>query len=107
MPWMCVRPACCASAAIVVADAAARRSALRQQVEFYLSAGNLAKDQYLCQQMDAEGWVPLQLLANFNRVRSLCSDAREVREAWRGSPAVEVSRDGRFVRARAAQAGST
>ena len=38
---------------------------------FYFSADNLAKDVFLRQNMDGDGFVPLSLLASFPRIRRL------------------------------------
>ena len=42
--------------------------------EYYFSLENLQADIFLRQQMTKEGYVPLTLIANFNRVHSLCDD---------------------------------
>lgn len=44
---------------------------LVNQIEYYFSDANLVKDDFLRLQMDEEGWVPMQLIANFPRVKSL------------------------------------
>lgn len=44
---------------------------LVNQIEYYFSDANLVKDDFLRTQMDEEGWVPIQLIANFPRVKSL------------------------------------
>jgi la-related protein 1 len=43
-------------------------AAVRQQIEYYFSVENLCKDMFLRQRMDAEGWIPLPVIAGFNRV---------------------------------------
>ena len=52
--------------------------AIRRQVEYYLSDDNLATDMWLRSQMGSEGWIDLELLATFNRVRSLTTDLGEI-----------------------------
>lgn len=42
--------------------------------EYYFSPENLQADIFLRQQMTKDGYVPLVLIANFNRVQSLCPD---------------------------------
>jgi len=42
--------------------------------EYYFSTENLEADMFLRQQMSKDGYVPLSLIANFNRVKSLCDD---------------------------------
>lgn len=44
------------------------------QCNYYFSVENLVKDEFLRNHMDHEGWVPLQLLATFHRLRSLSSN---------------------------------
>jgi la-related protein 1 len=42
--------------------------------EYYFSTENLEADIFLRQQMSKDGYVPLSLIANFNRVQTLCDD---------------------------------
>ena len=44
-------------------------------------------------QMDSEGFVPLSLVANFNRVRYLTTDLELIKEALRSSNEIELSGD--------------
>jgi len=44
-------------------------------VEYYFSVQNLARDTHLRRQMDSEGWVSIQTIASFNRVRALTGGA--------------------------------
>ena len=61
------------------------------QVHYYFSAENLCRDEFLRGHMDPrEGWVPIQLIASFNRLRSLTKDVNLVVEALRLSPELEV-----------------
>ena len=54
------------------------------QVHYYFSAENLCRDEFLRSQMDRhEGWLGIQLLATFNRLRSLTSDVHVIAEARR------------------------
>jgi hypothetical protein len=48
-----------------------QRDQVQQQVEYYFSAENLAKDLYLRQQMEKEGWVSIHVIAGFNRLRKM------------------------------------
>ena len=45
------------------------RQALQAQIEYYFSVENLCRDIYLRAHMDAEGWIPVDFIASFNRVR--------------------------------------
>ena len=47
---------------------------VRRQIEFYLSPANLSRDTFLLSQMECEGWVHVELLATFPRVRLLTLD---------------------------------
>ncbi|CAA7268517.1 unnamed protein product [Cyclocybe aegerita] len=60
------------------------------QLEYYLSPQNMAQDFFLRQQMDAMGWIPIQLFASFNRVRQLTTDAQLVRDVLTLSSMVQV-----------------
>jgi len=42
--------------------------------EYYFSHENLGADIFLRQQMSKDGYVPLSLIASFNRVQTLCDD---------------------------------
>lgn len=42
--------------------------------EYYFSVENLCNDMFLRQQMNADGYLPLSFIANFNRVRTLTND---------------------------------
>lgn len=44
---------------------------LVSQIEYYFSDANLVKDDFLRLKMDEEGWVPIKLIANFPRVKTL------------------------------------
>jgi len=63
------------------------------QLEYYLSPQNMAQDYYLRQQMNPEGWIPVSLLASFNRVQQFTTDIEMVQEVLTYSLVVEVSGD--------------
>ncbi|KAK9451838.1 uncharacterized protein V1518DRAFT_424801 [Limtongia smithiae] len=67
------------------------RSMVTSQVEYYFSVDNLCKDIYLRQNMNSEGYVPLSLLAGFNRIKSLINgDLGLLAEACAQATNVEV-----------------
>ncbi|CAF4111040.1 unnamed protein product [Rotaria socialis] len=72
---------------------------LRRQVEYYFSPENLQVDIFLRQQMTKDGYVPLSLIASFNRVRSLCDDVHLIADAVQDSFVVELN-DKYMVRCR-------
>jgi la-related protein 1 len=50
--------------------------------------------------MDDEGWIPLAVLANFNRVRNLIGtvDAKFILDTMRSSQVVEIREDDKIRR---------
>ena len=48
--------------------------AVRAQIEWYFSVDNLARDVFLRSRMDAEGFVPLEVLLSFRRVERMLED---------------------------------
>ncbi|KAK1757613.1 La-related protein 1A [Echria macrotheca] len=54
---------------------------IRQQVEYYFSVDNLCKDMHLRKQMDSQGFVPLQTIAGFKRMREVAKDPSSIRAA--------------------------
>jgi hypothetical protein len=50
------------------------------QVSYYLSDNNLLQDAFLRNRMDSEGWVPIELLASFNRMKAITTDLRLIYE---------------------------
>lgn len=63
---------------------------LKKQMEYYFSEDNLVKDRFLRAHMDAQGFVPLDVIAGFRRVttiagsqpqdflRQVCADSQEI-----------------------------
>ena len=66
-------------------------TAVRRQVEYYFSDGNLANDEWLVSQMDVDGFIDLQLLATFNRVRALTTSMEELYHALSLSHQLELA----------------
>lgn len=61
------------------------------QVEYYLSVENLCKDIFLRRQMNSKGLVSLNLMASFNRVKSLTNgDKSMLYEACKWAPSCEI-----------------
>lgn len=77
--------------------------ALKNQVEYYFSDENLYKDEYLKRQMDAQGFVAFEIIANFKRMLGMTGgDINFMRAAALAEPSVEyVIGDGReYIRRR-------
>lgn len=72
-----------------------------RQIEFYFGDKNLPRDKFLRQKADEdEGWVTLDCLATFNRLKSLSTDTDVIAKALKKSDSglVEVSEDNKKVR---------
>ncbi|CAH3159785.1 unnamed protein product [Porites lobata] len=72
-----------------------------KQIEFYFGDKNLPRDKFLRQKVDEdEGWVTLECLTTFNRLKALSTDIDAIAKALRKSEAglVEVSEDNKKVR---------
>ncbi|CAI8600138.1 unnamed protein product [Vicia faba] len=68
--------------------------AIVKQIDYYFSDVNLAKkDDYLQLNMDEQGWVPISVIANFPRVKSLTSNVELILDSLRTSSIVEVHGD--------------
>lgn len=72
--------------------------AVQQQIDYYFSVPNLVKDVFLRAKMNEEGWIPLHVIASFNRVRMLTPDLAMIMEALSSSTTVELSPDNLYIR---------
>lgn len=70
--------------------------AIKKQVEFYFSDSNFRKDVFLknAAQADPCGYVPIETLLTFNRLKALTTDPAVVADCLKHSDAVDVSEDG-------------
>lgn len=50
------------------------RNKIVQQVEYYFSDENLCKDYFLRSLMDSKGWVPISNVAEFNKLKRMCTN---------------------------------
>ncbi|ONK55849.1 uncharacterized protein A4U43_C10F1600 [Asparagus officinalis] len=74
------------------------RAQLLHQIEYYFSDQNLSKDEFLRRHMDDQGWVPISVIARFNRVALLTNQLMQltnniqqfILETMRLSTVVEV-----------------
>ncbi|GFT82186.1 la-related protein Larp4B [Nephila pilipes] len=76
----------------------ALKGLLQRQLEYYFSRENLCNDEYLQSQMDADNYVAISTVANFNLVRRLTDDLNLVVEVLRESAVVQVDEAGEKVR---------
>ncbi|KAK4338571.1 hypothetical protein RND71_043058 [Anisodus tanguticus] len=66
---------------------------LVKQIEYYFSDANLVKDDFLRSKMDEDGWVPIELIASFPRVRQLTNNIKFILDCLRASTLVEAQDD--------------
>ncbi|KAL4216975.1 hypothetical protein ACF0H5_023432 [Mactra antiquata] len=72
-----------------------------RQMEHYFGDYNLPKDRFLLEQIKLDdGWVPLETMLKFNRLKQICDSQEKIAEYLRKSTAglLEVSEDGTKVR---------
>ncbi|KAL2872120.1 La domain family [Aspergillus lucknowensis] len=71
-------------------------SMITMQLEYYFSVDNLCKDIYLRKHMDSQGFVGLNVIANFKRIKSLTEDFDMIRHVARQLKVAEhfVGEDG-------------
>ncbi|RLN33529.1 uncharacterized protein C2845_PM03G04820 [Panicum miliaceum] len=65
---------------------------IRNQIEFYFSTNNLCHDTFLRRHMNDQGWVPIDLILGFNRMRAFTGfvDTNYILDAIRDSELLEV-----------------
>jgi len=78
----------------------ALKEAIRKQVEYYFSVDNLCKDVYLRSKMDKEGYVAVDLIAAFNKVKYLVKDRSVLLDALTTSTILEFDADKQHLRKR-------
>ncbi|KAK9677939.1 hypothetical protein RND81_11G177000 [Saponaria officinalis] len=69
------------------------RADIVNQIEYYFCDENLETDGHLISLMDDQGWVPVSVIADFNRVRSMSTDIPFILDAIQSSVAVEEQGD--------------
>ncbi|GLU02469.1 hypothetical protein SLE2022_197180 [Rubroshorea leprosula] len=69
------------------------RASIVKQIEYYFSDENLQNDHYLISLMDNQGWVAISAIADFKRVKRMCTDIPFILDALLSSSTVEVQGD--------------
>ncbi|KAH9603926.1 hypothetical protein KSS87_018010 [Heliosperma pusillum] len=77
-------------ATVLSPEILALRASVVKQIEYYFSDENLQKDKYLISLMDDQGWVPVPVIADFNRVKRMSTDIPFILDALQDSTTVEV-----------------
>eukprot|EP00818_Percolomonas_sp_WS_P001372 CAMPEP_0117447418 /NCGR_PEP_ID=MMETSP0759-20121206/6865_1 /TAXON_ID=63605 /ORGANISM="Percolomonas cosmopolitus, Strain WS" /LENGTH=547 /DNA_ID=CAMNT_0005239753 /DNA_START=196 /DNA_END=1840 /DNA_ORIENTATION=+ len=71
---------------------------IRSQLEYYFSAENLSQDSYLLSQMTNLHYVPVNLLAQFHKMRQLTQSLQDILVSIEESPNLELDESKQFVR---------
>ncbi|XP_047543007.1 la-related protein 1 isoform X2 [Vanessa atalanta] len=71
-------------------DQATLKDLIKNQIEYYFSPDNLARDFFLRRKMSADGTIPVTLIASFHRVRALTADVQLVLDAIRDSERLQL-----------------
>jgi len=66
------------------------KECVRHQIEYYFSNENLEHDLFLRKKMDTNGYIPLSVIASFNRVKSLSQDFQLIVNAIKMSDSIEL-----------------
>ncbi|CAG2054448.1 unnamed protein product, partial [Timema podura] len=66
------------------------KETIRKQIEYYFSEENLNRDFFLRRKMDVGGYLPISLIASFNRVKGLSTDLHLIYESIKESDMLEV-----------------
>ncbi|KAI1824226.1 hypothetical protein F4861DRAFT_275235 [Xylaria intraflava] len=78
------------SNAVYQYDASNLLQLAQSQVEYYFSVENCVKDWFLRTHMDSQGFVPIEFIARFNRMRELLVDLNVLRQACIDSSVLEL-----------------
>ncbi|XP_031838633.2 la related protein isoform X3 [Nomia melanderi] len=71
-------------------DVTTLKEYIRNQIEYYFSEENLLRDFFLRRKMDAQGFLPITLIASFHRVQTLTTNVGLVIEAIMESDKLEL-----------------
>jgi len=72
------------------------RGYVKAQIEYYFSPENLQKDFFIRRKMDPEGYLPVSLIASFNRVQALTTDIAFIVQSVENSDVVETKNGLKF-----------
>jgi lupus La protein len=82
-----------------VADAGTK---ILKQVNYYFSDSNFPKDKFLREKakQNPQGYIPLQVLTTFNRLKELTTDVAVIADALKASEIVELNEDKTMIKRR-------
>ncbi|CAM1297698.1 SSB (predicted), partial [Pycnogonum litorale] len=82
-------------------DPSQLESKIIRQIEYYFGDHNLARDKFLKEQVKLDdGWIPLDVMVKFNRLKSLSTDIEVIVSALKKSQAnlIEIHEDSKKIR---------
>lgn len=73
---------------------------IQEQLEFYLSDGNLSRDQFFYSKIsdNAEGWLLIELIENCNKIKNLSASREDILEAIKASELLDLNEQGDSLR---------
>ncbi|CAI5746597.1 unnamed protein product [Peronospora destructor] len=89
----------------MAAGGKSQRKRLQRQLEFYLSESNLRQDKFLQQAMDEQGFVPVDVLLSFNKLKMLKATKRMILDEAEKSSIIRVDRTRSCIAAKVVPAG--
>jgi hypothetical protein len=66
-------------------------SSLRKQIEYYFGDKNYPRDQFMHDNADSDGYISLDLMLTFNRIKALTKETQKLIEAVANSKVAELS----------------
>ncbi|XP_034952320.1 la-related protein 1B isoform X2 [Chelonus insularis] len=78
------------NASYINLDTTTLKEYIRKQIEYYFSEENLLRDFFMRRKMDAQGFLPISLIASFHRVQALTTDVTLVIESIIESDKLEM-----------------
>ncbi|KRT78343.1 hypothetical protein AMK59_6528 [Oryctes borbonicus] len=72
-------------------DSPTLKGHIKNQIEYYFSEENLLRDFFLRRKMDADGYLPVTLIASFHRIQSLTNNISLILEAINNSDKLELA----------------
>ncbi|XP_047498985.1 la-related protein 1B-like isoform X2 [Penaeus chinensis] len=71
-------------------DETAVKEKIKKQVEYYFSDENLASDIFMRRKMSKDGYIPVSLIASFNRMKQLTQDVKLIIDVCKTSDKLQV-----------------
>ncbi|XP_063876085.1 LOW QUALITY PROTEIN: la-related protein 1-like [Scylla paramamosain] len=71
-------------------DELAIKDKIKKQIEYYFSEENLANDIFMRRKMSKDGFIPVSLIASFNRMKQLTQDVKLIVDVCKTSEKLEV-----------------